>query len=117
MNQLSTEQRNVGNYKPMQAVKPAGFHIDKTTKEQLLYLAQNMPLVMVATHEEHWYTKAELEEMGWVGATEFKDGLYKVKMPVQVAKNHYRCMRRRFMRHGTAGVSRYIDEIKALPNA
>lgn len=98
-------------------VKPAGFHIDDTTHKQLLFLAGRLPLVMVMTHEKHIYTKEELEEMGWVGATEFKDGKYVVRMPVQVAKNHYRCMKRRFLRHGTKGVEKYIDEINALPNA
>jgi len=99
------------------AVKPAGFHIDKQTHEQILFLAKRLPLVMVQTHEVHIYTKEELEEIGWVGASTFKDGKYVVQMPVQLAKNHYRCMRRRFIKHGSEGISKYIDEIKALPNA
>lgn len=97
--------------------KPAGFKLDETTVAQLNHLAGMLPLVMVNTHEKHIYTKEELDDMGWVGAEKMEDGKYLVKMPVQIAKNHFRCMKRRFLRGGSKAVSAYIDEIKALPNA
>lgn len=92
-------------------------HIDKKTSEQLMFLAKKLPLVMVNTHEKHIMTKEELDEMGYVGAEELPDGTYLYKAPVQIAKNHYRCMRNRFRKHGMPGLEKYIDEIKALKNA
>ncbi len=93
------------------------YPVDKQTAKRILILASKMPLVWVNSHEKHIMTKAELDEMGYVGATDLGDGKYMYKAPVMVAKNHYRCMRRRYEKHGVAGLDKYIDEIKELKDA
>lgn len=75
-----------------------------------------LPLVMVKSHEKQILTKEELEEMGYVGAEEIEPGKYLYKAPVMVAQNHYRCMKRTFLKHGQPGLMAYIDRIKALKN-
>lgn len=91
-------------------------NIDKTTHEQLLTLAGMLPLVMVRSHEKHIVTKEELEEMGWVGAEKMEDGKYLYKAPVMIAQNHYRCMKRAYLKNGAPGLDRYIERIKSLKN-
>jgi hypothetical protein len=92
-------------------------NIDMVTHDQLTFLSGKLPLVMVNTHEKHIMTKAELEEMGYVGAEKMEDGRYMYKAPVMVAQNHYRCMRRAFLRGGTEAVGKYIERVKSLKNA
>lgn len=92
-------------------------NIDITTHKQIMYLATILPLVWVMSHEKHYMTKEELDEMGYVGAQDLGNGTHVYRAPVMIAKNHYRCMRRRFMRHGAKGLEKYIDEIKKLQDA
>jgi hypothetical protein len=91
--------------------------IDSKTKQQLLYLASKLPVVMMQTHEKHFLTKEELEESGYVGAEELEDGRYLYMYPVQLAQNHYRCLRKAFIDGGIEAVGKYIDNVKKLPNA
>lgn len=89
--------------------------ISEDTKQKLLFLAGNLPLVMVETHEKHFMTKEELDEIGYVGAEKLEDGRYVYKYPVQIAMNHYRRLANAYRKHGFEGCAKYIDEIKKLP--
>lgn len=88
--------------------------VTNRTRQQLIFLAGQLPLVMVQTHEKHIMTKAELEEMGYVGAEELEDGRFMYNAPVQVAMNHFRSLRRAFQREGIAGCEKYIEQINGL---
>ncbi len=75
-----------------------------------------LPVVMVRGHEKHIMTKAELEEFGYVGAEEMPDGRCVYKYPVLMARNHYRCMKKAYLKNGLAGINGYIDGIKNMKN-
>lgn len=89
-------------------------HITEEDHKRILALAEMLPLVMVRSHEKHIVTKAELEEMEYVGAEKMEDGKYLYKLPVMVAQNHYRCMKRSYLKHGVKGIDLYIDRVKSL---
>ena len=87
------------------------------TQKQLRSLANKMPLVLMNTHEKHIMTKEELDEMGYVGAEQMADGTYLYQSPVQIALNHYRALKKAWIKDGFKGCSNYIDRINKLPNA
>lgn len=87
------------------------------THKKLMYLASKLPLVWVETTEKHIMTKEELEDMGYVGAQDMGNGKYIYRAPVQIAKNHYSCLRNAYLRNGVKGCERYIDRIKKLKDA
>jgi hypothetical protein len=89
--------------------------IDKQTKSQLIELSNRLPLVWVSSHEKQILTKDELEEIGYVGAEEFEPGKFIYKSPVQIAKNHFRAMRKAYLNYGVKGIEHYIDKINKLP--
>jgi hydrogenase maturation factor HypF (carbamoyltransferase family) len=85
-------------------------------QQKLRNIAATMRMVLVWTHEVHLMTKEEMEEMGHVDAEKLEDGMYAVKMPVQIAKNHYRALKKNFKRTGWDGCRSYIMKINALEN-
>lgn len=93
------------------------FTLTKDTQHFLLSLAAKMPIVLTSTHEKHIMTNEELIEMGYVGAEKMEDGKYLYKAPVQISKNHYRALKKAYLKNGAAGCSKYIAKIKALPDA
>lgn len=88
--------------------------IDTETKKQIIFLVSIMPLVWVDSYERHIMTKAELDEMGYVGAEDLGDGTYLYKYPVRMARNHVRHMIKAYRRAGVKGIGDYIDSVKAL---
>ncbi len=84
------------------------------TQKKLRLLADKMPMVLVNTHEVHIMTKEELDEYGYVGAEKFKDGSYKVPMPVQIAMNHYRGLKKAWLKDGFKGCAAYIEKINKI---
>jgi hypothetical protein len=92
------------------------FMLTKDIQHFLLSLAAKMPTVMVATHEKHIMTNEELAEMGYVGSEKMKDGKYLYKAPVHISKNHYRALKKAYLKSGAAGCGKYIDMVKALPD-
>ena len=93
------------------------FILTKDIQHFLLSLAAKMPVVIVSTHEKHIMTNDELVEMGYVGAEKMEDGKYLYKAPVQMHKNHYRALKKAYIKKGAVGCGQYIDKIKALPDA
>ena len=73
-----------------------------------------MPIVMVHSHEDHIMTKEELEEFGYVDAEKLKDGRYIFKYPVKMSMNHYRGLKKGWLKNGFVGCSAYIDKINKI---
>jgi hypothetical protein len=90
------------------------FTITKQTEEYLKAISSNLPTVMVNTIEKHIVTKKDLEDGLYVGAELLNDGTYIYNSPVQIAKNHYRCIKKRYKKGGAPLVAIYIDEINKL---
>ena len=91
--------------------------LTKQTQKQLKGIAESMPMVLQNTHEKHFMTKEELDEMGYVGAEKMKDGTYVYPAPVQIAFNHYRALKKAWLKGGVKSCKQYILKIEKLPNA
>jgi hypothetical protein len=86
--------------------------------EDLTSYVEKMPVIMTQTHEVHRLTGAELQDMGYVEWKGFKidpEETYLYNAPVLVAANHYRRLKRAWVKHGYSGVEFYLREVaKAL---
>lgn len=83
-------------------------------------LAGQLPIVWEHTHEDHFVDGAELIEQGQY---ELSDGTkvvagitYKQAMPVMIAKNHERRLRKAYQKNGNEGLIKYITDIKNIVN-
>lgn len=92
-----------------------------STRENILKeLASRLPQVMHETKEQRLVTGQELIDMGMVpsnGVPYIPTEKYLQELPVQIAANHYRRMKRAYNSNGQEGVQKYIDEINALSEA
>ncbi len=90
----------------------------KTDEVKLLKAyAARMPVVMHNTHEVHIMTGAELLEMGYVeheGEKLIPAKKYHFNTPVQLAANHFRRLKRAWLKDGESGIRKYIFEISDL---
>lgn len=90
---------------------------DKEDEKLLREYADHLPVVMIETYEVHKMTGAELIEMGYVvmdGKEINPEKKYNYNAPVQIAANHYRRLKRAWIKDGEAGVSKYIHHIADL---
>lgn len=91
-------------------------------KKELMYIASNLPVVLEAKVERHILTKEEaIEQFPETDPAKFayiqkgpNIGRVVATMPVQVACNHYRRLRRIYRKSGQPGVIKYIQKIKQL---
>lgn len=83
-------------------------------QQKLRNIAANMRMVLVWSHEIHLMTKEEMVADNYPDAEKREDGMYAVKMPVQIAKNHYRALKKNYKRSGWDGCRQYILKINAL---
>ena len=91
-------------------------------KKDLMYIASRLPVVLEAKVERDILTKEEaIEQFPETDPKKFayiqkgpNMGKVVATMPVQVACNHYRRMRRIFKKQGQPGVIQYIQKIKQL---
>jgi hypothetical protein len=88
--------------------------IERIIKE----MAPKLPILMEHTHELHFVDGSELIAQGH---TELEDGrkvyaglTYEQNMPVMIAMNHERRLRKAYKKHGKEGVFAYIDELNKL---
>jgi hypothetical protein len=90
--------------------------LSKDDEKTLRIFASDLPMVMNATMETHVYTGAELIEMELVekGVKVDPDQLYPYNMPVQIASNHYRQLKRAWLKHGQDGLTCYLKGIRKL---
>lgn len=94
------------------------YEVDKEDLEILKAYTDQMPVIMNQTHEVHRMTGEELIEMGYAE----RDGekinpkkTYLYNAPVLMAANHYRRLKRAWLRDGEAGIKAYLIEVaKAL---
>lgn len=81
-------------------------------------LAEKMPLVMEWTHEVHMVKGQELIDQGQDVTDDGKkikpERTYLQNMPVQIAINHERRMRKAYKKNGYAGLQEYITKMLSL---
>jgi hypothetical protein len=90
--------------------------------KELLYIASQLPVVMDWSHEKHIVSMEEAKEQYPDRKDSeflvFNKGKHKGKVlitfPVQVASNHYRRMKKAYLKSGQPGVIEYIKKVKAL---
>ena len=93
------------------------------TKEDQIILkeyAAILPVVMTSTHELHVYTGQELIDMGEdapEGKTLDPEKKYPYRWPVQIAFNHYRILKRAWLKEGEAGLTKYLKQIAKIIEA
>ena len=91
---------------------------EKFTKEDhdfLIAYVKDMPVIMDQKHEVHRLTGAELQEMGYAEWKGFKidpEKNYLYNAPVLIAANHYRRLKRAWIKYGYDGILNYLKEIK-----
>ena len=87
---------------------------NKRVLQELKKRAASLPVIMTTTAEDHYVTGAELIEQGqyeWNGKVVEPQKLYLQKMPVKIAYNHYRRMKKAYDQHGLAGIKAYENSI------
>jgi len=94
----------------------AGKKLSKIDEVLLRVFAKDLPTIMNQTNEVHIYTGAELVEMELVekGVKVEPEELYPYNMPVQIASNHYRQLKRAWLKHGQDGLTCYLKGIRKL---
>lgn len=92
-----------------------------SARENILkQLAGQLPQVMHDAKEKRLVTGQELIDMGMIpqdGVPYIPTEKYWQELPVNIAANHYRRMKRAYNSNGQAGVQKYLDEINALAEA
>lgn len=93
----------------------------KKFKKMLKQLVDTMPVVTKLVHEDHIVKGDELIAQGHF---EIKSGLrvdpdktYKQPMPVIMARNHEKRLKKIYKKHGRDGISSYVNEIKSIAAA
>lgn len=94
-------------------------------KKELLHIASNLPVVLESKVERHILTKEEaLIEFPETDPKTFafiqrgpNAGKVVATMPVQLACNHYRRLKKAYSQSGEAGVIAYIKKIQDLEKA
>ena len=87
--------------------------------EKLMYIAGKLPIVMEGTVEYHFLSLEEAKEMypdidiKPIPAGPLK-GKVRVPMPVSIAQNHYRRLKKTYQKDGQPGVINYIKRVQSL---
>lgn len=83
----------------------------------LKLIASNLPVVMEETVEYHLLKGSELKEMEIFKDDKGNDLIdeveYRWPMPVQIAFNHYRRLKKAYMEGGEPAVMLYLDKIES----
>lgn len=93
-------------------------------KFRMLAAAAQLPVVFDNAVEYHYYKGQELIDMNYelpAGEDGKREKIvpnkdYRFSMPVQVAANHARRMRRAYQRNGYEGVNAYVNRVVAAMN-
>lgn len=92
--------------------------MEQAIKNIIKELSAQLPVVFEYSTEEHVVDGSELIAQGHA---EHEDGRmvhagmkYKQNMPVMIAANHERRLRKAYEKHGKEGILSYIDEINKL---
>jgi hypothetical protein len=90
------------------------------TLERMYKLAEQLPVIMTRTHEKHIVKGSELWKQGQTrinsvngegGEVVQPDKEYMVAMPVQIAMNHRRNVRKAYEKDGLDGVYGYVKAV------
>jgi hypothetical protein len=90
---------------------------NKNDERLLRAYADKMPIVFHNTHEVHYMTGAEILDFGHVvkeGEKLDPEKKYAYNMPVQLAANHYRRLKRAWLKNGEEGIKQYVSHIAQL---
>jgi hypothetical protein len=91
--------------------------LSKDDEKTLRDYANQLPLVWTNTLERHRMTGQELIEMGYVeqkGQKINPEEKYIYNSPVQIAANHYRRLKRAWLKHGAKGIATYLLQVRKL---
>lgn len=90
--------------------------LTKEDEKLLRDYAKLLPVIMETSHEDHKMTGAEMIEMGYVleeGEVIIPEGKYIYKYPVMMAVNHYRRLKRAWLKEGEPGILAYLKGVAA----
>lgn len=91
--------------------------IPKSKQRILREYAAKLPTVLHNTHEVHIYTGQELIDMEEVppkGQHFDPERKYLYKYPVQLASNHYRRLKKAYLKNGDDGIVDYLKQVYIL---
>jgi len=91
--------------------------LTRDDEKALRLFVADLPTVMNETSEVHIVTGKELIEIGEVlpdGGKIDPEKKYPYRMPVKIASNHYRQIKRAYLKNGQAGITAYLQFIKRL---
>jgi hypothetical protein len=89
--------------------------LSKEDEKVLRAYCSQMPTFTEDICEVHIMTGAELKEMGYVekeGKPLVDDVKYDFKYPVVLATNHYRRLKKAWLKDGEAGLKKYFEMVK-----
>jgi hypothetical protein len=104
-------------------MKREKYILTKAVQKQLKVWADKLPIVMYTTHEWHYLKGHEVLDMfESTGADTIEgidipktdivpDGTYRYPFPVQIAINHYRKLKKAWLKSGSEGVKKYVDNL------
>lgn len=85
----------------------------KTVHKNLRLLAAELPLIFKSSHETHLVTGQELLDDGIFDINGEKidpEGKYEQNLPVVIAFNHFRKLKRLYKKFGMEGVTQYTAQ-------
>ena len=91
--------------------------ISKEDERLLREYAGKLPVIMYNTHEVHIVEGSELIELNYDDPKDGKikaDKKYFVNMPVQIAANHYRRLKKAWLKDGQKGLQAYLNNIASI---
>lgn len=87
--------------------------LSKQDEKILRAYVSQMPVITIDTCETHIMTGQELKEIGYVEKEPLKNDVkYKYKYPVIIAANHYRRLKKAWLKDGEAGLKKYLEGVK-----
>ena len=87
----------------------------KKISKQIEAIAGKLPLIMRSTTERHFVKGAELiadDQHEVEGKRVHPEATYVNRLPVQIAINHKRAMKKMFKKYKGAGVQGYINAVR-----
>ena len=90
--------------------------ISKEGKQKLKTLSEKLPVVFTNTYETQLKKGSEILEWRTIkkidGVKIQKDKMYLNRTPLMVAHNHYRRLKKAYLKLGIEGVKSYLETIK-----
>lgn len=96
----------------------AGKKLTAEEEKILKNYCRALPVIMESSHEIHVMTGAEITELEEALGEIEKEGIvldpekkYPYSMPVQIAMNHYRRLKRAWLKDGQSGIQKYLNNV------